>query len=199
MYVALFHLNFQLSWSFNLFDKSITWNRCNHSRDQGCLAVLWGEAEWPVGSGVVICFFVLAACLLPLCMGWVWVERPAAGIKPLLTPRSLTPRSLVWYQGTSSVTSVCKPSGWVPPMSAIVTDSCDCYHALTVVLRGGLDTMDGQLINLLKSEISKSERFSRSIFSHFCVKNVVQRLVCMLDWLDAWSNDSGVLKLLILI
>lgn len=94
---------------------------------------------------------------------------------------------------------VCKPSGWVPSMSAIVTDSCDCYHALTVVLRGGLDTMDGLLINLFKSEISKSERFSRSIFSHFCVKNVVQRLVCMLDWLDAWSNDSGVLKLLILI
>lgn len=66
-------------------------------------------------------------------------------------------------------------------MSAIVTDSCDCYHALAVVLRGGLDAMDGLLINLLKSEISKSERFSRSIFSHFCVKNVVQRLVCMLD------------------
>lgn len=194
MYVALFHLNFQLSWSFNLFDKSITWNRCNHSRDQGCLAVLWGQAEWPVGSGVVKCFFVLAACLLPLCMGWVWVERLAAG-KSLLTPRSL-----LWYQGTCSVTgSVCKPSGWVPSMSTIVTDSCDCYHALTVVLRGGLDTMDGLLINLFKSEISKSERFSRSIFSHFCVKNVVQRLVCMLDWLDAWSNDSGVLKLLILI
>lgn len=178
MYVALFHLNFQLSWSFNLFDKSITWNRCNHSRDQGCLAVLWGEAEWPVGSGVVICFFVLAACLLPLCMGWVWVERLAAG-KSLLTPRSL-----LWYQGTCSVTgSVCKPSGWVPSTSAIVTDSCDCYHALTVVLRGGLDTMDGLLINLLKSEISKSERFSRSVSSHFCVKNVVQRVICVC-WTD---------------
>lgn len=69
-------------------------------------------------------------------------------------------------------------------MSAIVTDSCDCYHALTVVLRGGLDTMDGLLINLLlKSEISKSERFSRSIFSHFCVKNVVQRVICVC-WTD---------------
>lgn len=151
-------------------------------------------ASWMTSGEWSGCFFVLAVCLLPLCMGWVWVERLAAG-KCLLTLRSL-----LWYQGTCSVTgSVCKPSGWVPWMSAIVTDSCDCYHALTVVLRGGLDTMDGLLINLLKSEISKSERFSRSIFSHFCVKNVVQRLVCMLDWLDAWSNDSGVLKLLILI
>lgn len=68
-------------------------------------------------------------------------------------------------------------------MSAIVMDSCDCYHALTVVLRGGLDTMDGQLINLLKSEISKSERFLRSIFSHFCVKNVVQRVI-FVCWTD---------------
>lgn len=55
----------------------------------------------------------------------------------------------------------------------IVTDFCDCYYVLIVVLRGGLDIMDGLLINLFKLEILKLERFLRSIFFYFCVKNVV--------------------------
>lgn len=58
-------------------------------------------------------------------------------------------------------------------MFIIVTDFCDCYYVLIVVLRGGLDIMDGLLINLLKLEILKLERFLRSIFFYFCVKNVV--------------------------
>lgn len=58
-------------------------------------------------------------------------------------------------------------------MFVIVTDFCDCYYVLIVVLRGGLDIMDGLLINLLKLEILKLERFLRSIFFYFCVKNVV--------------------------
>lgn len=40
-------------------------------------------------------------------------------------------------------------------MFVIVTDFCDCYYVLIVVLRGGLDIMDGLLINLLKLEILK--------------------------------------------
>lgn len=58
-------------------------------------------------------------------------------------------------------------------MFVIVMDFCDCYYVLIVVLRGGLDIMDGLLINLLKLEILKLERFLRSIFFYFCVKNVV--------------------------
>lgn len=58
-------------------------------------------------------------------------------------------------------------------MFIIVTDFCDCYYVLIVVLRGGLDIMDGLLINLFKLEILKLERFLRSIFFYFCVKNVV--------------------------
>lgn len=58
-------------------------------------------------------------------------------------------------------------------MFVIVTDFCDCYYVLIVVLRGGLDIMDGLLINLFKLEILKLERFLRSIFFYFCVKNVV--------------------------
>lgn len=58
-------------------------------------------------------------------------------------------------------------------MFIIVIDFCDCYYVLIVVLRGGLDIMDGLLINLFKLEILKLERFLRSIFFYFCVKNVV--------------------------
>lgn len=58
-------------------------------------------------------------------------------------------------------------------MFVIVMDFCDCYYVLIVVLRGGLDIMDGLLINLFKLEILKLERFLRSIFFYFCVKNVV--------------------------
>lgn len=58
-------------------------------------------------------------------------------------------------------------------MFVIVTDFCDCYYVLIVVLRGGLDIMDGLLINLFKLEILKLERFLRSIFFYFFVKNVV--------------------------
>lgn len=58
-------------------------------------------------------------------------------------------------------------------MFIIVMDFCDCYYVLIVVLRGGLDIMDGLLINLFKLEILKLERFLRSIFFYFCVKNVV--------------------------
>lgn len=58
-------------------------------------------------------------------------------------------------------------------MFIIVMDFCDCYYVLIVVLRGGLDIMDGLLINLFKLEILKLERFLRSVFFYFCVKNVV--------------------------
>lgn len=68
-------------------------------------------------------------------------------------------------------------------MSAIVTDSCDCYHALTVVLRGGLDTMDGLLINLFLSQRFQNQRGFQEVSFLIFVSRMLFRDSCVC-WTD---------------